>query len=81
MADAQHVPAPPPQSLPARRPAETATAVAAALVGLGAKVWGWDGETVGYLTILVGSVPAGVTALVEWRRSVRRAWDQPPPLP
>lgn len=52
-------------SLPERRPAETGTLVVGALVGLGAKVWGWDGETVAYLTVLVGAAPAGITWLVE----------------
>lgn len=68
MADAQHVPAPPHPSLPARRPAETTTAIAAALVGLGAKVFEWDAETVSYLTILVGATPSAVTWLVTRRR-------------
>jgi phage shock protein PspC (stress-responsive transcriptional regulator) len=58
-----HVP-----TLPERRPAETATLVTGALVGLGAKVWGWDVDVVAYLTVLVGAVPAGITWCVErWR--------------
>lgn len=67
-ADAQHVPAPPPPSLPARRPAETGTAVAGALVGLAGKVWDLDGDTMGYLLVLVGALPAGITWLVEAAR-------------
>lgn len=68
MADAQHTPLPPQASLPARRPAETGTAIAAALAGLAAKVWDLDGDTVAYLTVLVGALPAGITWLVELRR-------------
>lgn len=66
MADAQHVPAPSQAgSLPARRPAETGTAVAAAVVGLAGKVWDLDGDTMGYLLVLVGALPAGITWAVD----------------
>jgi len=68
MADAQHVPAPPHPSLPSRRPAETGTAVAAALVGLAGKVWDLDGDTMGYLLVLVGACPSAITWLVDVRR-------------
>jgi hypothetical protein len=54
-----------PRSLPARRPAETGTLVVGAIVGLAAKVWGLDGETVAYLTVVVGAVPSGITWLVD----------------
>jgi hypothetical protein len=67
-ADAQYVPAPPQPSLPARRPAETGTAVAAALVGLAGKVWDLDGDTMGYLLVLVGALPFGISRAVDiWR--------------
>ena len=80
MADAQYqpftetpptAPGPPPPhpSLHSRRPAETGTAVAAALVGLAGKVWDLDGDTMGYLLVLVGALPAGITWAVDrWRR-------------
>lgn len=47
-----------------RRPAETSTIVAAALAGLGAKAFDWDADTVSYVTVLIGFVPAAVTWLV-----------------
>ena len=52
-------------SLPARRPAETGTAIAAAVAGLAGKVWELDGDTMAYLTVLVGCIPAGVSWLVD----------------
>lgn len=67
-ADAQHQPVPPYQSLPARRPAETGTVVTGAIVGLAGKVWDLDGDTMGYLLVLVGALPAGITWLVGVRR-------------
>lgn len=55
-------------SLPRRHPAETGTAVAGALVGLAGKVWDLDGDTMGYLLVLVGALPAGITWAVDrWR--------------
>lgn len=65
MADAQYVPAPPQPSLAARRPAETGTAVAAAVVGLAGKVWDLDGDTMGYLLVLVGALPIGISWAVD----------------
>lgn len=62
------VPAPPHASLPARRPAETGTAVAAAVAFLLGRLLGWDGATQGAVTVLVGALPSGVTWLVELRR-------------
>lgn len=55
-------------SLPARRPAETGTVVAGAIVGLAGKVFDLDGDTMGYLLVLVGALPAGITFLVETLR-------------
>lgn len=58
-------------NLTTRRPAETTTLVAGAIAGLAAHVFDLDGTTAGYLTVLVGAVPAGITYLVELFRSSR----------
>lgn len=56
-----------------RRPAETGTAVAGAVVVL--IVWGLESigiavpsQVVAAMTVLVAAIPAGITAFVEWRR-------------
>ena len=52
-----------------RRPAETATPVAMALAVLIARIFGVDdADTVGYIAIVVGFVPAAVTWGVNLRR-------------
>lgn len=56
------------KSLVARRPAETTTLVAAAIAGLLGSRLSLSAEEVGYLTIIVGAVPATVTGIVNLRR-------------
>lgn len=68
MADAQYVPTPSGPSLPVRRPAEVGTAAAAAVVGLAGKLFDLDGDTMGYLLVLVGALPAGISWAVDHLR-------------
>ena len=59
-----------------RRPAETGTALAGAVVAL--IVWGLDangievpGQVVAAMTVLVAAIPSGITYIVELRRRLR----------
>lgn len=49
-------------------PAETAGPLAMALAFLIGKAFGWDGETVAYIAIVVSFVPAIVTWIVNLMR-------------
>jgi hypothetical protein len=70
MADAQYVPAPPPQgSLAARRPAETGTLAVGAAVFLAGRIFGWDADVQGAVTVLVAALPFAISRAVDWLRA------------
>lgn len=60
------------QTLPQRRPAETATSITGAVVGILALLLDLGPEWTGPLTVIVGQIPACVTFVVDLVRARAR---------
>lgn len=56
------------KDLVARRPAETAAPVAAALAYLFSRLFNWDAEVTSALTVVLSFIPAGVSYIVDHAR-------------
>ncbi len=50
-----------------RRPTETGALVAGATAFLLGRIFGWDGDVQGAVTVLIGALPAGITWVTEMR--------------
>ena len=68
-------PSPPNPGLIQRRPAESVGILAGAVAALLGHLFNWDAETVGYVTIIVGALPAVVTFVVARSRRTDAGTD------